>query len=211
MACEPAGLAGNGCAPAEASEPRVLAAADAEAEADDQLMSLPEECDAHLSQRSWLQEDNGQDMPATGALPAATSQFSRLDPSRRSFSSPTVNYLAQQHMLAGQSRRSGVKQATGGSARSGPAPDGGRKQKPRRRTALGLISLGSAHFRAGSAPSSAGQPHAQLASPRQSAGWRTWFTIGGSLSNSTGQANKQARKFLLRNLRPKAATTVRGE
>lgn len=216
--------AGNGYHQAGWQDRTSAPAPDVEAEADDQLMSLPEECDAHLSHSH---QNNSQDIPATGAPPAPmqvqapplhdTSQFSRLDPNRRSFSSPAVNLLVQQqqqHLLAGQCRRSCVRQIQTGSAPEAGSPECGRKQKQRRRTALGLISLGSSHFRPSQlVASSCGQTVAQHQIPatRQATSWRTWFTIGGSMTSSSGQANKQPRKFLLRNLKPRASTTVRGE
>lgn len=203
-----------------------------------------------------------------------SKQFNRLDPSRRSFSSPAVNLLlfgggnlraignsqmqqvgnaagassisnelgssANQINGIAQTSNYNIKQqqarekGTGNSSNNTLTSNNKYQQtksnsgklsfqtKQRRRTALGLISLGSAHFRMnGSSGANCPNPHAsqqpQVAANQKQATttstWRHWFT-GASSSSSNNNAAKQeladtrktsngSRKFLLRSLRPR--------
>ena len=155
----------------------------------------------------------------SGCGATARSHFSRLDPTRRSLSTPNVasggsvasascnrlllaNGRRQQKAAARQKRPTSlVDGATGAS--QGPAKGAqGQKagQQQRRRTALGLISFGSSHFRLNSAT---GCPER----PQSGSGWRQWFASSASSVAAAAQSQQQqqqqvaARKSsLLRNL-----------
>lgn len=158
-----------------------------ELEADDQLMSLPESGEPSAP----AQQDNGRpDAGRPAGEPADFEHFNRLHPNRRSFSTPAVNTLPGS---PNRPRAPPAEQPAAGSQA------GDCKLRARRRTALGLISLGSANFRLGAQQPSGGP---------KTTSWRTWFTIGGP---STCSNHKQARKFLLRNLKARGAAQATGE
>jgi len=136
-----------------------------------------------------------------GALPApscggpdraaAAPDFSRLDPNRRSLSTPAVNWPA------GAQAKGCARAPPGGQQQQRQRQQQQQQQagrtKLRRRTSLGLIS----HFRLGSSsnPNSSSGP--------RPANWRNWLLGGDAGAAKTG-ANS-ARKFLLRNLKPQLA------
>lgn len=125
-----------------------------------------------------LQLNNGQSRSDTSSSLQADDedgrQFNRLDPNRRSFSTPTVNQLQVKLEQATKSVQSQPKKQTAG--------------KLRRRTALGLISLVSLQ-----------QQQQQTTGWRS---WFATKSSNWPTTDNSTKANSSTRKFLLRNLRP---------
>lgn len=181
------------------------------------------------------EEERLAEEAATCCGPSAyySKQFNRLDPSRRSFSSPAVNLaLFGANLLAANNNNannltSGAHQISNGTtthqittkqvAQRAPETEPSSKAtgstaKQRRRTALGLISFGSAHFRMSGTPaSSSSQQQAPVAATQKQVAtttstWRHWFTGGAKQESAETGARKVAsgsRKFL-RGLRQQA-------
>lgn len=196
-------------------------AGDEEEERNDELTSLPDASyngePLQQAERATNEEANNGDEPQPLARPPDdgqqySKQFNRLDPNRRSFSTPAVNTLTGRQPTGGQADRPPVqwpdrggraklsdKRAAGACA---PAND-----KLRRRTALGLISFGSAHFRLPGASPQQQQQSGCASSTSRQANWRHWLM--GKSSSAASEAGERprtraagTRKFLLRNLKP---------
>lgn len=181
---------------------------DEQAELTDKLTSLPNETTYDSSQSEQpdatklkSQIDDPQVELAERTHMGVASQFNRLDPNRRSFSTPTVNFVglvnARQPGTARLARAKTCESNKWPLAGSGSRA---KQQQQRRRTALGIISFrlsGSG----GSQSARTNQPPQPIQEqPQQApvvASWRHWFT-GKSTTNSCDSN----RKFLLRNLKP---------
>lgn len=166
----------------------------------DELTSLPDTNSANKpdlmadnngkqQQQSPENQDDGIeccDEPATCGY--YSKQFNRLDPSRRSFSSPAVNLIQFGGLGGDKAEPAMVRQRDKGAlkpATSYASKLASQQQKQRRRTALGLIS---SPFRLSTGATPAA--HQKQAS----SSWRHWF--------SGGAARQEPRKSLLRSLRP---------